>query len=132
MTPLIQQLRHDAEEGNRNPLEILIELRSLASELDEAIDAVTPLAVNEADKYPGKSFTFHGLTIEKRNGTSRWTYPDFGPYSQAKARAKALEELMKQVKNTGVSLVDTETGEMVPPADVTVSAPTIAIKGARK
>ena len=131
MIPFIQQLKLDAEEGNRDPLEILIELRELESELDEAITAVTPLAVNQADKHPGKSFTFHGLIIEKRDGTRRWSFPDFAPYVQTKNRQKALEELMKQVSHTGVSLVDSETGEMVPAATVTYSKPTIAIKGVK-
>ena len=131
MTPIIQQLRHDAEEGNRDPLEILIELRELESELDEAITAVTPLAVNQADKHPGKSFTFHGLIIEKRDGTRRWSFPDFTPYDSLKAKAKAYEDMMKQVQATGAQLYDAESGELVPAAVVSVSKPTIAIKGVK-
>jgi len=132
MTPIIQQLRHDAEEGNRDPLEILIELRAFASEIDEAIDAVTPLAVAQADKHPGKSFEFHGFVIEKRDGTRRWSYPAFTPYENLKAKAKGYEDMMKQVQATGAQLYDAESGELVPAAIVSVSKPTIAIRGLKK
>ena len=128
----IWSLHNDVMEGNINPLSARLALKALAEQLDEVIDAVHVLAVQEAEKHPGKQFDFEGFVIEKRAGTSRWSFPDFTPYSQAKARAKGLEDLMKQVRHSGVSLVDAETGEIVPAADLTYTKETIAIKGGKK
>ena len=128
----IWSLHNDVMEGNINPLSARLALKALAEQLDEVIDAVHVLAVQEAGKYAGKQFDFEGFVIEKRAGTSRWSYPSFTPYNIAKDRAKGLEDLMKQVRHSGVSLVDAETGEVVPPADVTYSKETIAIKGGKK
>jgi hypothetical protein len=47
---------------------------------------------------------------------------------KVKAKAKALEGLMQKVSESGAELFDSATGELVPPAKVTYTAPTLALK----
>jgi ribosomal protein L22 len=127
----IYAIQADVNEGNINALEAWTKLRLLASQLDEVIDTLQPLAVQQADNYNGKQFEAFGVKFEKREGTRRWSYPEFTPLMQAKERAKAIESLMQNVYATGKELVDMETGELIPAATCTFSKPTLAIKGAK-
>lgn len=126
----IQSILFDVNEGNVNALTAYISLKALASELEEIIDTIQPLAVQSASQHGGKRFTVHGVTVEKREGTRRWSYPEFTPYLQAKAKAKELEKLM-QSASTGLVIADAESGEMIPAAVCTFTKETIAILGAK-
>jgi hypothetical protein len=126
---LIYAIQADVNEGNINALEGWTKLRSLASQLDAVIDEIQPLAVQQGDNYPGKQFEAYGLKFEKREGTRRWSYPDWTPYSKAKESIKQMESLMQNVYATGKEVVDMETGELIPPASCTFGKPTLAIKG---
>jgi hypothetical protein len=127
----IYGLLNNVNEGYVNALQAYVLLKELSGKVEEIIDTIQPLAVQESEKYEGKQFKAFGVLIEKRDGTRRWSYPDFTPYNAAKERAKALEALMQNVANTGAQLVDAETGEVVPAAKCTYSKPTIAIKGVK-
>ena len=128
MTQQIAHITQQVEEGWLNPLEALIELRRIADIVEQAIDYVKPLAVDKATDWKEKTFTFKGVEVRKMDGTRRWSYPDFAPYVEVKAKAKALEGLMQKVSESGAELFDSATGELVPPATVTYSAPTFALK----
>jgi hypothetical protein len=123
----IQSIYADVTEGNVNALEAYISLKALASELEDIIDTIQPLAIQAASQHGGKRFTISGVTVEKREGTRRWSYPEFTPYNQAKAKTKELEKLMQTVALSGSILADAETGEIVPAAVCTFSKETIAI-----
>ncbi len=123
----IQSIAFDVNEGNENALQAYILLKALASELDSIIDEIQPLAIQAASQHGGKRFTVLGVTVEKREGTRRWSYPEYTPYNVAKTKAKELEKLMQQVATTGSTIADAETGEIVPPALCTYSKETIAI-----
>jgi hypothetical protein len=127
----IQSIYADVTEGNVNALEAYISLKALASELEDIIDTIQPLAIQAASQHGGKRFTISGVTVEKREGTRRWSYPEFTPYNQAKEKAKAYEKVMQSVFNTGANMVDAETGEVIPAAVCTFSKETIAILGAK-
>jgi hypothetical protein len=127
----IQSIAFDVNEGNENALQAYILLKALASELDNIIDEIQPLAIQAASQHGGKRFTINGVTVEKREGTRRWSYPDYTPYNLAKSKAKELEKLMQTVAISGSVLADAETGEIVPPAVCTFTKETIAILGAK-
>jgi len=123
----IQSILFDVNEGNVNALEAYISLKALASELEDIIDTIQPLAVQAASQHGGKRFTIAGVTVEKREGTRRWSYPDYTPYNLAKEKAKSYEKMMQQVATNGAVIADAETGEIVPAAVCTFSKETIAI-----
>jgi len=83
----IQSILFDVNEGNVNALEAYISLKALASELDSIIDEIQPLAIQAASQHGGKRFTVSGVTVEKREGTRRWSYPEFTPYNQANQKS---------------------------------------------
>jgi hypothetical protein len=124
----IAHITQQVEEGWLNPLEALIELRRIADIVEAAIDYVKPLAVDRATDWKEKTFLYKGVEIRKMDGTRRWSYPDFEPYMIAKTQVKRLEGLMQQVTESGRELCDIVTGEIVPPAKVTYTAPTLALK----
>lgn len=128
----LQVIKGNLDEGYVDPLAAWLAFRAIASEAEALAKEVQALAVGAGDNYPGKRFMAHGFEFEKREGTTRYTYPAFTPYDAAKGKVKALEEMMKKVAASGMEVVDAETGEVVPAAVKSVSEPTLAVKGLAK
>jgi len=107
-------------EGNRNPLEIEIQLKNLEDLISEIRKRpnIKNAVSKEADKYPDKVFDFKGCKITK---VSRGTY-DFSNCGHSGYLAlqrtkkhideevKAIESVLKQADK--VQVVDEETGQI--------------------
>jgi len=115
----LSQLR----EGELNPLSLYIELKQLEGQLKLAMDEVQPLAIDEALKYPEKSFKFQNCIIEKRNTPSTWDYSNVQAYQQVKERLKYIEK----VSQAGGGF-DAETTEEIGKAIKIEGRQTISVK----
>ena len=62
------QLSQQVVSGDVDALKAYIQLKQAEKEIAEAIKVVQPLAIDEADKYSGKTFQAFGAIIEKKNG----------------------------------------------------------------
>ena len=111
------------KEGELNALTLYIELKQLEIQLSEAIKDVQPLAIDEALKYPEKSFVKDNAIIEKRSTPSTWDFSGVLAYEQAKKRLKYIEDIAKAGGG-----YDTETTEEIGNAVKIEGKQTISIK----
>ncbi len=99
--------------GDRNPLEFEVMLKSLEDTIKEIRknEAVKGYVLNEANKYPEKTFAFGNVDITKGSRATN-DYSNDGEWVALKAKLKEREEFLKGLK---VQMVDPETGDIVNP-----------------
>ncbi len=119
---MYKELAQQAVDGERNALQVFIELKQAEADLKYAMAVVQPLAIDEADKYAEKSFKAFGAIIEKRSSPSTWDYTQVAAFNAAKAR---LEYIQKIAQAGGGA--DSDTGEVIDKAIKISGKSTIAI-----
>lgn len=117
----IHQIVTAVIEGEKDPLESYILLKSLKDEIEEGLELIKDQAMSEAEKY-GKSFDRFGAHIELRNAPGRFNFSEINLITQAENRLKYLKKLAE------IGGVDEETAEVIPKAPKIHGKATIAIK----
>lgn len=117
---MFKELSEGVLNGDLNALSVYIDLKRFEKDLAEAIKEVQGFAIQEAEKYPEKSFEAFGASVEKKNGTSRWDYSNIREWNLAKERLKQIEVIAQ------VGGMD-ESGNEIPKAFKIEGKPTISI-----
>lgn len=112
----------EVKEGNINPLEAYIILKSALTDLEKALKEIQDLAIDEANKYGQKSFEAFGAKVEVRNGASRWDYSQVQVWKHLKDQLTTIEKLAQLGGQVYV-----ETGEPIEQATKVHGRETIAI-----
>jgi hypothetical protein len=120
-TSEIEILVEQVENGHIDPLAAYIELHKLIVEAEKAIDTIKQSAINEAGKYPEKSFEKCGVIVEKRNSPAKWDYSSCEIINIMQDNVKKLQKI---AQNGGV---DPTTGELLQAKKIE-GKPIIAIK----
>ncbi len=118
----VQMCVDEVKSGERNPLELEVMLKNL----EETINAirkhpdVKEMVVEEAQKYPEKTFKAFGCTITKTNRTSyNFSNCNDSTYNEMKQEESELKEQIKERETflktirPGMSVADAVTGEMI-------------------
>lgn len=119
----LKELIQDVQQGRLNALQKYVELKEMQSEIEDALKSIQPLAIDEADKYPEKSFKMYGALIEKRAAPATWDYANCLAYQQAKKRLKYIEDIAKAGGGA-----DTDSGEIIDKAFKIEGKANIAVK----
>lgn len=126
-------------QGETNPLEVLVILKAFEKAADRILKEVRDNFVNEADKYPEKSFEFNGVKMEKAEVGTKYNYSICGDpiYNQrfqikeeADKQVKEREEFLKALKEP-MTFVDESTGEVVkiiPPSKTSTTSVKVTIR----
>lgn len=115
------------EQGDIDPLELAI----IINAAEKAIKALKPkLRDSVLNRLGGTGCTIGSVKIVPMDGRPSYKYSHIEAWSEAKARAKAIEQLAKQATQEGVSTFDTETGEEIAPAEISYSANSYRIEKA--
>lgn len=120
MNPFLE-LTDKAKSGILNPLIVYIDLKRQLEQISGAIDEVKDLAIDEALKYPEKSFKLSGAIIEKRSSPAQWDYSGVKQYQEAKERLAYIQKLAQ------IGGMD-ESGNEVPKAVKIEGKQSIALK----
>lgn len=88
-----KEIVRQVKEGEINALSIYVDLKRYEKELSEALKEIQDFAIEEANKYPEKSFKAFGAMIEKKSGASRWDYSEVREWNLAKERIKQIETI---------------------------------------
>lgn len=118
----ILSLAISAQNGDCDALQAYKTLKFIEDELKRAIAIVQPLAINEADKYPGKQIDFPDAIIEKRSAPARWEYKHIPAWQEAQKR---LEWVQKIAQAGGGA--DPDSGEIIDRAVKIEGKATIAV-----
>lgn len=124
-----EQLSVNVADGNGDALDALAELRAVMGAADDAMKVVGPLAVQQAERYPEKTFEHHGLTFQRTDGKRAFKYDHLKPWADAK---KALAEIEERAKNAALQMekkmvLASDDGEVYEPAIITYGKPSISI-----
>lgn len=118
----ILSLALSAQNGEADPIQAYITLKEIEAELKKAIEITQPLAISEADKYPGKQINFANAVIEKRSGPSTWEYKHISAWHEAKKRV----EWVQKIAQAGGG-ADPDSGEIIDKAVKIDGKQTIAV-----
>ena len=122
---LAEQLSDQVLDGNKDPLEAWGELKMLEDAIKKAKDLIRDPAIEELAKY-GPSTMMNGVKLTKYNGKRTYKYDHNDDWSELKSKMQDVERKMKIAVND--TIVDEETGEVIPPAKVVYSSETISVE----
>jgi hypothetical protein len=122
----LRLLTAEVENGDRAALRTFIEFKRLEKELKAAMEIVQPLAVDEAQKFDGRSFEHFGAKIEVKNAASRWDYAGVTAVNHAQDRLKLYQQLAQNAAMAGQEIYDGD-GTVIQPAKKIEGATTIAV-----
>jgi hypothetical protein len=125
----ITELKNLVLDGESNALAAYVALKEFERELADALKAVKPLALDEAESFGEKTFDAYGAKISVKNGPGTWKYDGIHQYTVAKATLKSIEDLAKkayEAKKAGMTVVDAH-GEIIQPAEYKEGETTISI-----
>lgn len=111
----ITNMAGDALNGH-NPLPVFTKLTMIERAIKELKSEIQDVAIAEVEKYGKEDVVYDGykLSVASR---SIWNYKHDEVWNQINDQRKNREKLMQQASGQGIELIDTETGELVPPAE---------------
>lgn len=118
----ILSLALSAQNGECDPIQVYVALKEIEAELKKAIEITQPLAISEADKYPGRQIELAGATIEKKSAPARWDYKHIPAWIEAQKRV----EYVQKIAQAGGG-ADPDSGEIIERAVKVEGKSTIAV-----
>jgi len=116
-------------DGEAYALTALATLNDMAQAIATAQERVKEYAMKEAAAYDENKFTFAGRTFTKVPARQMVKYDHVPQWKELTERRKRIEQLSLQAAKTfGVTIVDDETGEVIEPAQITFTKPSISVK----
>ena len=127
----VASLLEQSESGDLSALETYAQFKRLKDLYTEAEKQIQGLALDQASQYQEKTFSEHGFTFEKRNGSRRYSFKGIDEVDNAEAIVKDLKETYKQAYisfEKGITSVDPNTGEVFVLPKVTNSNDVLIVK----
>ena len=116
-------------DGEAYALTALATLNDIAQAITSAQERVKEYALKEAEAYAENKFAFAGRTFAKVPARQIVKYDHVPQWKELAERRKRIEQLSLQAaKAFGVTIVDDETGEVIEPAQITFTKPSISVK----
>lgn len=91
-------LTEQVSEGYVNPLDALAKLTWLSTVADQALKQVRELALNEADKYPQKTFADYGAEFTVKETAVKYDYSDFKEWRELNSQLDGIKLEQKQLE----------------------------------
>jgi hypothetical protein len=120
----------EVTQGNKNPLEVYVELKKIEKTLEMCLESVKPLAIREADTYTEKSFERFGVTITKSRAAGRWDYKGIDQWKKQNDKLLDIQKMAQdafKLSEKGQTITDPD-GVVVEAAKYTEGADIIVIK----
>jgi len=133
------QVIESVRQGETNPLEVLVIIKAFEKANDRIYKELRDNFVNEASKYPEKSFEFNGAKLEKAEVGTSYDYKSCGDpvynnrlamFETMKQQLKEREDFLKSIKEP-VTIIDESTGEVVkitPPVKTSTTSIKVSIR----
>lgn len=101
-----------SEVEDENPLDIIPKIKVMEEITKQLKEKLIHNLSIEADKYPEKTFEYHGVKFTKTN-RAVYDYSGSKVWQQIKARLDNIQNIMKTIQSP---MADAETGEIIYPA----------------
>lgn len=109
---------NQVEDGEVSALYAFAQIKHLEDLYSKAKRQIEPLAWNEAEAHPEKTFSEAGFTFEKRNGGHSYIYKHIPEWQEKQAALKEVEERYKQAfiaRQKGLMVASEDAEEMLMP-----------------
>lgn len=117
---LIDNLKIDAIEGYTKALPAYVLLRVIEDAASEAREEIRDLAYSERLAFGKDTVKIKGYQIELYNARRNYSYSKDSTWVRLKQQLKDHESLMCMAAE-GIPLANTDTGEMINPAEISYS-----------
>jgi hypothetical protein len=128
----IAEIVEAVEDGHRSALEAYAYFDTVIKQISSAQKQIKQLAFDEAEQEPEKSFIAHGYEIQKRGGGMSYSFKNIPKHEEMKRQITEYEALLKNAfkifQSSGKTVIDEETGEIVPLCEATPKADSLIIK----
>ncbi|MCA9381561.1 hypothetical protein KC678_04815 [Candidatus Dojkabacteria bacterium] len=116
--------------GSVTPIEMYALIRHIKAIVEIAENSIKDEVVDYMEKnYSKEVVTKGGIEIKTKKGASKATFPNNPLIEETANRLKALQEIAKTLAKTRQKEVaDTETGELIYPAQISYNKDTVEIK----
>lgn len=124
------KIKEDIENGNIDPLKLVIHLKGLAKVVENINPILTPLFRSEAEKH-GKQFSYHGAKFKQMEAGTKYDFSNCGDkeWESANKLKKEREEFLKRLSKP-IEIVDEATGEITkyfPPVKTSTSTYSVSL-----
>lgn len=116
------KLVDDVMDGNESALKAYGILKQIQKDIAQCIKHVEGEAFQEAQNWDEKTFQTQGFKFEKRAGGRTYSFKHIDEWAKKKEELNNLEAKYKSAASAyekGQTMVDDDTGEVVPAAQVT-------------
>jgi hypothetical protein len=117
-------------DGNETGLKLLAEIKKVEAELERIKAEIMPVCIKELENgiTPQiRSFENYGAIFSLTAG-GRYNYDSYASHKEYTSRLKSIESKMQAAFKSGATIIDDETGEIIPPAKYVQNKPSITIK----
>jgi hypothetical protein len=123
---MAEALALPVKEGEISSVEQYAKLSYMRQVIDKALAAIEETTATDLFFFEKNKAGFGEVSLEFRQGARTYKYDHFAPYVEAKARVKDIEDKMKAAEK--MTVVDEQTGEVVPAAKVEYKKDSIVTK----
>lgn len=124
------ELVHQVIEGHADPLESYAELMQVKSFIDYCVKEVKDVAISESENFEEKKFVHKGFEFQRVDGRRMYKFDHIQSWKESHDKIKQIEGLAKSAAdkyNKNMQMVN-EDGELVEPAVVTFTSPSLSVK----
>lgn len=119
------------DEGMTDPLEVYTRLKTIQEFVSGCIDTIKDDALDELDRHGKDGAKIFGIPLIQKNSGKKYGFDNYDGWTEIDDKIKDLTEqrktLEKQMKGAigTAGIIDEDTGEVVPPAQVVSEGKTI-------
>jgi hypothetical protein len=117
-------------DGYEPGLKLLAEIKKIEGELERLKTEIMPVCINELEKCITpqiRSFENYGANFSLSAG-GRYDYSNYPTHTAYQNRLKSIENKMQAAYKSNATIIDEETGEIIPAAEYKQNKPSITIK----
>lgn len=130
LTP--SEIAKEVESGTRSALSAAVLLKRMSEDLEAAYTAVRKRAYEEYLTYGGEEITVDGAKVTKYSGRTTYDYKSIPHWRKLDKAKRDYEEQVKyatrMMMERNETVVDEETGEIIPVAESRTGEDSISIK----
>lgn len=130
MINYFQNLAVQVIDGNENGLKLLAEIKKVEAELEKIKAEIMPVCLSEMENCISgttRSFENWGVSFSLTAG-GRYKYDSYKTHKEYTNRLKIIENKMQAAYKSNSTIIDDETGEIIPPAEYFENKLSITIK----
>ena len=123
----IDEWTENVLDGSFDPLETYTYLKAIKKKVDNSLAMVHSSVIEEAKKYPDKTFEYLGMKFELRNGKKTYKFDHIHEWAELKEKRARIENIAKAAALNNSIAVNPDTGEEIEPAKISFAPDSLIV-----